>query len=97
MKPHTSVTIIGEIAGTPERKAINGKDLTEFLIDGIGLRISAWEQRAREVPNSGMVVVGGYLATRSYKYEGKDRTSTDIRATSIIVVDPAATDDSEPF
>lgn len=96
MNTINNVQIIGQIEGTPERKTVNDKALTEFRIAGIGLRISAWEQRAAQVPNAGLVIVNGYLRTRTYQYEGSDRTATEITATSIQVIDTAPAD-SEPF
>ena len=98
MKTTSSVLVIGQIV--PEsvaRKTVNDKALTEFQVEDCGLRISAWEARAAAVPNSGIVIVNGYLATRTYQYEGKDRTSTDIRATSIQVIEGTAVDAAEPF
>ena len=94
MNTISNVQIIGEIESV-ERKTIKDKPLTEFRIAGVGLRISAWEARAAQVPDSGLVIVNGYLATRQYEYEGKPRESTDIRCTSIQVIDTASSD--EPF
>jgi single-stranded DNA-binding protein len=98
VKTITNVQIIGEIAGEPDRKTVNvkgtDKAVTEFRIAGVGLRIAAWEARASEVPDSGIVIVNGYLNTRTYTYEGKDREATDIRCTSIQAIAPA---DSDPF
>lgn len=99
MNPITNVQIIGDIA-TVERKTVNNKALTEFRIAGVGLRCSAWEARAAQVPDSGIVIVNGYLATRTYKYEGADRESTDIRVTSIQAIDGATApkiDNDLPF
>jgi hypothetical protein len=91
----TNVQIIGDIdPDSIEHKTIKDKALTEFRIAGVGLRISAWEARAAQVPASGIVIVNGYLNTRTYEYEGKQRESTDIRCTSIQAITTA---DSEPF
>lgn len=98
MKTITTVTLIGSIDGTPERKTVNGKALTEFRVAEIGLRISAWEARAELVPDSGTVVVSGYLSSRTYKHEGADRVATEVRATNVQVLDTApAIDDDLPF
>jgi single-stranded DNA-binding protein len=98
----SNVQIIGQIAGTPERKTVTvkgeGKAVTEFRVAGIGLRIAAWERNAAQVPDAGLVIVNGYLSTRQYEYEGKTRESTDIRCTSIQVIDTApAVDTDLPF
>ena len=96
MNTITNVQIIGRVAaGTVEHKVIKEKDLAEFRIEGVGLRISAWEKNAALVPEDGLVVVNGYLSTRQYEYEGKTRESTDIRCTSIQVIETIA--DEEPF
>lgn len=100
MKTITTVQLIGNIDGTPERKTVGDKPLTEFRIDGIGLRISAWRDHAAAVPNSGIVIVNGYLSTRSYTHtaSGEQRQSTEIIAQSVQVLDAGpAIDSSEPF
>ena len=96
MKTTSILTILGDIAGEVSRKTINDKKLAEFYVTDIPLRISAWEARADAVPESGSVIVQGYLRSRSYKYEGNDRTATEITATQVQVIATAA-DDSEPF
>lgn len=99
MNTITSVTLVGEVERV-ERKSDIGKNhdkVAEFYLAGCGLRITAFgEQKADQVPDAGVVAIVGYLNTRTYEYEGKERTSTDIRATSITAV-AAADDDSEPF
>lgn len=100
MNTTSKVLIIGEIDGEPVRKTVKEKPLTEFAVKEIGLRISAWEARAAQVPASGIVIVEGYLSTRHYQYEGADRTSVEIRATSVQAIDgaPAPKIDNElPF
>ena len=95
MNTITSVTAVGEIERV-ERKTIKDKSVAEFYLVGCGLRISAWEAKADAVPDAGVVAVTGYINTRTYEYEGKERTATDIRATNVQAV-TAADDDSEPF
>jgi len=99
VKTTTLVTIIGEIdPQTVERKTVKEKALTEFRIRELGLRISAWEARAAMVPNAGTLVVSGYLSTRTYTHEGQDRQTTEVRATTIQVLDSAPDiDNAEPF
>lgn len=96
MKTITSIQIVGEIDGTPDRKTVKDKPLTEFRIAGVGLRCTAWEARSAEVPNSGTVIVNGYLNTRNYEYEGKQREAVEIRVQSIQVI-AGAVDSTEPF
>jgi single-stranded DNA-binding protein len=97
VNPITNVQIIGTIESV-ERKRVNEKALAEFRIEGVGLRISAWEQRADQVPDHGIVIVNGYLRTRSYTYEGAERTATEITANSIQVIDSTpAVDTDLPF
>jgi len=43
----------------------------------------------REAAAAGLVVVEGNLRTRTYQYEGKDRESVEITASSIVVIDAA--------
>lgn len=97
MNAISQVVVAGDIASV-ERKSNVGKnsdDVAEFYLAGCGLRISAWGKRAADVPDSGRVVVAGYLNTRTYEWEGKDRTSVDIRAMTITPLD--AVDSEEPF
>ena len=88
MNTITNVQIIGDIAAV-ERKTVKDKALTEFRIAGVGLRCSAWEAKAAQVPDSGVVIVNGYLSTRTYTYENKERETTEIRVTSIQAIDGA--------
>lgn len=81
----SSVVLVGDIENVA-RKTVNDKHVAEFYLAGCGLRISAWEKRAEDVPESGVVAVTGYISTRTYQYEGKDRTSTDIRALTVQAV-----------
>ena len=98
MKTTSYVTVIGAIAGTPERKTINNKALAEFRVEDIGLRISAWEARADAVPSSGVVIVSGYLHTRTYTHDNQERMTTEIRATTVQTLDLAPAIDSDlPF
>lgn len=98
MNTITTVQLIGMIDGEPVRKTVNDKPLTEFRLEGIGLRISAWRDHAAAVPNAGIVIVNGYLNTRSYKVDGADRTTTEVIAQSVQVLDAGPTiDSSEPF
>ena len=92
-------TVIGEIDGTPERKKVNEKDVCDFRVAGLALRISAWEDRAKAVPDRGRVVVEGDLRTRTYTVKGEDRQTTEIIARNIIVLDVPSgeTDDALPF
>ena len=83
----TQITVVGAITGEVTRKTVKDKALAEFYVEDCGLRISAWEKRAEDVPEEGIVVVTGYLSTRSYEYEGKQRQSTDIRAMTITTID----------
>lgn len=98
MKTTSIVTIIGDIdpAGV-ERKVVREKKLAEFRVADLAIRISAWEQRAEQVPDSGRVVVQGYLASRTYQVGGQDRTTTEMRATQITAIDHVESLDSEPF
>lgn len=93
MNTVNQVVIVGEVESV-ERKVIKEKNVAEFRVAGIGMRISAWEAKADAVPDSGVVVVTGYLSTRQYEYEGKQREATDIRALSVQAI---AADSDEPF
>lgn len=99
MQTISVVTVIGELEGTPERKAIDTRNgqrkVTEFRVAGCGLRIAAWEERADAVPDEGIVLVQGYLSTRTYEYQGQERTSTDIRATNVQLVTAVAATDND--
>lgn len=101
MKPVSKVVLVGEIEGEVDHKTVTTRRgeaaVAEFYLDGIGLRISAWDKIAEAVPEDGIVVVEGYLNTRHYEYENKPRTSTDIRATNVqaIAVAPAKADDDD--
>lgn len=95
MKTTSRVLVIGDIESV-ERKTINDKALAEFRVADLGLRISAWEDRAKQVPERGVVIVEGYLATRSYTHEGVQRQTTEIRATSIQAIEGTTASD-EPF
>ena len=95
MKTTTILTILGDIAGEVSRKTVNDKKLAEFTIEDIPLRISAWEGRADAVPESGAIVVQGYLRSRHYQYEGKDRTAVEITATQVQALDPAPPSDED--
>ena len=95
MNTISTVQVIGEIESV-ERKTVKGKPVTEFRIRDLGLRISAWEARAAQVPDTGIVIVNGYLSTRSYTYEGSQRETTEIRATAVQAIAPAI-DATEPF
>jgi hypothetical protein len=90
------VTVIGDIDGPVERKVVKEKKLAEFKVSGIALRISAWEGRADQVPDAGRIVLQGYLLTRTYQYEGKERQSTDIRVTNVQPLD-SGVDTDNPF
>ena len=93
-------TVIGEIAGTPERKSVNGKALAEFYIEDFGLRINAWEGLAQQVPDSGLVVVEGKMRTRTYQVDGKDRRTTELIASTVEVLRsdaPSTPDDQLGF
>ena len=82
MEPITSVAIVGDVENVTRKSNVgrDGKDVAEFYVAGVGLRITAWDRKAADVPDSGVVAVTGYIATRTYEYEGKERTSTEIRA-----------------
>lgn len=98
MKTTTLVTVIGTIAGKPERKKVNDKSVVDFRVEELGLRISAWEARADAVPDAGVIVVSGYLSTRTYMRGEEERVTTEIRATNIQVLDAApALDPDLPF
>lgn len=98
MNTISTVQLIGTIDGEPVRKTVGDKPLTEFRIEGIGLRINAWRDNAAQVPNAGIVIVNGYLSTRSYTHEGAQRQSTEIIAQSVQVLDAGPSiDTSEPF
>jgi len=86
--------VIGSIESR-ERKMVNEKKLAEFRIEGIGLRVAAWGDLADKVPETGLVMVEGALRTRKYQVEGKDRTSTEIIASSIEIIEVAAADASD--
>ena len=89
--------IIGTIESR-ERKIINEKNLCEFYVAGVGLKISAWGDIATKPEVGKPVVVEGSLRTRSYEYEGKQRQSTEIVASSIEFIEAAAADDDDlPF
>lgn len=84
--PVARVVIVGRVASSPapERKTVNESALTEFRVDGVGLRINAWKDLADKVPAAGgFVVVEGSIRTRTYQYEGKDREATEITASSV--------------
>jgi hypothetical protein len=91
----SQVVLVGEVESL-ERKVVKEKNVCEFRLRGLGLRISAWEARADAVPGSGIVAVTGYLSTRTYEYEGKQRESTEIRAMQVQAVEPGI-DTEEPF
>lgn len=98
MNTINGVWLVGEVESV-ERKSDVGRNhdrVAEFRLAGCGLRITAWGDKADQVPDSGVVAVSGYLSTRTYEYEGKERTSTDIRANVVTAVDPGI-DDAEPF
>lgn len=97
MQTISQVVIVGEVERV-ERKSDVGRNhdkVAEFYVAGLGLRITAWGDKADQVPDSGLVAVTGYLNTRTYEYEGKDRTSTDIRALTVQAI--AAADEEDPF
>lgn len=85
-------SVIGSIAGTPERKSVNNKALAEFYIEDFGLRINAWEGLAQQVPDSGLVFIEGKLRTRTYQVDGKDRRTTELIASTVEVLHAAAAD-----
>lgn len=87
------VVIVGQIAGEIATKTVNESALAEFHVEGVGLRINAWKDLAAKVPASGLVIVEGALRTRTYQYEGKDRESVEITASSITVIGTAAADE----
>lgn len=88
----------GQIAGDPARKQVNGKDLCEFYLADIGLRIVAWDALAAAVPTDGTAVfVEGKVRTRHYQVEGKDRSTTEVIASAIEVIAASADDDEPAF
>jgi hypothetical protein len=91
--PIARVVLVGEIEGEITRKTVNESALAEFRIAGVGLRISAWKDLAARVPASGLVAVEGALRTRTYQYEGKDRESVEITASSVTVIATAPEDE----
>ncbi len=98
MNTISTVQLIGAIDGEPIRKTVNDKPLTEFRLEGVGLRISAWRDHAAAVPNEGIVIVNGYLNTRSYKVDFADPQTTEIIAQSVQVLDAGpAVDPDLPF
>lgn len=68
-----------------ERKTVNDKPLVEFFLEGLGLRINAWQDQAAKVPAPGStVVVEGAVKTRHYQNrEGDDRQTTEVVASSV--------------
>jgi hypothetical protein len=90
MDPVFRTVIVSTIEGEAEQKKVNDKDLAEFYVTGLGLKIGAWGDLAAKVPGPGaLVLIEGRIRTRSYQYEGKDRTSTEIVASSIENLSPA--------
>ena len=95
-------TIIGEVESR-ERKMVNDKKLTEFRVEGFGLRINAWGDLADKVPEGGIVLIEGNTKTRYYQNkDGQDRSTTEITASSVEVIVPglggsADDDDTLPF
>lgn len=91
------VMIAGNLADAPQRKTVNNKALAEFQIADCGLRISAWAELAAQVPESGALLIEGKLATRTYPYQGQTRTTTEIRASSVTLLDGGSDDDALGF
>lgn len=98
MNTINGVWLVGEVERVERKSGVgkNNDDVAEFYLAGCGLRITAFgKQKADQVPDAGTVAVSGYLSTRTYEYEGKERTSTDIRANVVQAV--TAGDEEEPF
>ena len=95
MNPVARVVIVGSVESR-ERKKIGDKNLAEFRIEGVGLKLNAWGDLAVKVPESGIVMVEGAIKTRDYtNKEGQARQSTEITISSIEVIE---VDDGElPF
>jgi len=97
VNPVARTVIVGSIESR-ERKKVNDKNLAEFRIEGVGLKLNAWGDLAVKVPESGIVMVEGAIKTREYQVDGKDRRSTEITVSSIEVLDVATGDDGDlPF
>jgi len=96
MNPVARVFVVGSVESR-ERKKVNDKNLAEFRIEGVGLKLNAWGDLAVKVPESGVVMVEGSIKTRSYQNkEGQDRQSTEITCSSVEVLD-VGSDDDLPF
>jgi single-stranded DNA-binding protein len=87
MNPIVRTTIIGTVAER-EAKTVNGKNLTEFRVEGLKLRVSAWGDLAGQVPVVGKTVLAeGKMADRSYQTKDtppQTRTVTEVTASSIV-------------
>lgn len=95
MNPVARVVIVGNVESR-ERKKVNDKNLAEFHVAGVGLKLNAWGDLAVKVPESGIVMVEGNLKTRDYtNKEGQPRQSTEITISSIEVLDVGG--DDEPL
>ncbi len=91
-------TIIGSVEGEVTRKTVHDKPVAEFVIDGLGLRITAWGDLAAKAVAGPVLVIEGKLNTRTYQVEGKDRRTTEIVASTIEAITAApATDLSDGF
>lgn len=94
MTPIARIVIVGQI-GAVEQKSVNGKQLAETRIDGLGLRINAWGDLAKSVRPGITAVIEGAVKTRSYQAQGQDRTTTEITASSVVPLDTAEVDDDD--
>lgn len=92
------VVLVGTIESL-DRKTVgqneNARDLAEFRLEGLRLRINAWMDLAKAVPAVGSrVLVEGSIGDRGYTVNRgqpneEQRTSTEIKASTVQSLDEA--------